>query len=693
MKKIINWFKSSKSDFFLFLIFLVLINLVGHSFYARFDLTKAKSYSLSKASKNLVKNLEQPLSVYAFFDGNLPAAYNSVAQYVDDLLTEYEGAANKNFSVFRMDTSDSQKANLASDFGLSQIQIQEVKNNEVGFKQGYMGLAITYGDAVEILNPVTSTDGFEYKLTSKISKMISTSDTLAGLSKNDRISLKLYFSESLKKWGISGSDQIESLVQDAYETVNKNASGRIDFFFYKDVSDSILADAQKYGLQVVRIQNDDESISSAVVGLVLEHGENFYTLPVEIQNIIFGYTISGLDGLENSITEGLQSLLSNVTNVGYVTGHGEVPLTADSSSSDGEVLSAANFSAIVSGSYEFIELNLAESEIPVGMNSIVINGPTEDFSDEELYKIDQFIMRGGNVIFFVDGMIENQMAMYYGGESFYKNESNIFTLLNSYGIKVENNIVFDKNCYTARNSNYGTINYYWAPNLQKNQLSQNNVITKNLGYVLMLENSSLDASEASKNKDLKVTVLAKSSDESWTESENIFLNPITMSVPQKDSLSSSTLAVLVEGKFNSAYESALQKSDSENSESSTQKIQVSSHIAKSVSAGKIFAVGSSQVTTGQVIDASGTTPVSMLLMNVVDYMNGNEDLCVMRTKSLSVNTLTVKNNAAAQFWKFFCEYGIVVIVAAVWFIVWKLRSKRKKEINKKYNPNDTRTIK
>ena len=168
MKKLINWFKSSKSDFVLFVIFLVLINLLSFSFYKRIDLTKSKSYSLSKASKELVNNLEQPLSVYSFFDSNLPEAYNAIAQYVEDLLTEYEGAAKKNFNVYKMNTSKPQNAKLADDFGLMQVQIQEVKSKEVGFKQGYMGIAITYGDSVEIINPISSTDGFEYLLSSHL---------------------------------------------------------------------------------------------------------------------------------------------------------------------------------------------------------------------------------------------------------------------------------------------------------------------------------------------------------------------------------------------------------------------------------------------------------------------------------------------------------------------------------------------
>ena len=82
----------------------------------------------------------------------------------------------------------------------------------------------------------------------------------------------------------------------------------------------------------------------------------------------------------------------------------------------------------------------------------------------------------------------------------------------------------------------------------------------------------------------------------------------------------------------------------------------------------------------------------MFMMNVIDYLNGNEDLCTMRTKGLSVDTLTIKSKAAANFWKFFNQYGLVVILLLAGLFVWKARSKRRREINKKYNPNDSRTI-
>jgi len=688
MKKLINWFKSPKSDFALFIVLLILVNIVSYNLFARFDLTAPKSYSLSKGSKSVVKTLEEPLSIRVFFDENLPSPYNSVSQYVNDILSEYKGAANKNFSVSYMDVSKPENAELARDLGLGQVQIQEVKNNEVGFKQAYMGLAITYGDNIEVINPITSTDGFEYMLTSKISKMISMADTLSGLKNGEKITLTLYLSDILKQLGISGTDQAAEYIKQAFNKVNKQNMDRLEFrVMSPNASESEIL-AAKYGIQVIQYKNPDDTYAKAALGLVLEKGDDFYMLPLSIQQSFFGYTVAGLDTVENSITEGLQSLLSNVTAIGYITGHNEKDFNDENQ--------AQYLSKLISGLYELEAIDLNTADIPAGMNSIIINGPQFDYTEEELYKIDQFIMRGGNVMFFLDGLVDNPNAQYTGGQPYEENPLNLDRLLNKYGVKRDLNFVLDKNCYVNNSQQYGKINLWWAPVLQKEQMAKKNILTNNLGYVIMLENSSLDVSAAKENSKVKTTVLAKSSDEAWVSGANSSLNPLMINPPAKSEMKSYDLAVLLEGKFDSAFDEAvvIQQKDEEGNpvEMPAGDLTTNSHIPSSVMPGKIFVVGSSYVTTRSVIDAEGTTPISMFIMNVVDYMNGNEDLCTMRTKSLAVNVLTVKNPAAANFWKFFNQYGLVVIVILAGLIVWRLRAARRRAINKKYNPDDTRTI-
>lgn len=690
MKKFINWLKSPSSDFALFIVFLLLLNIVSYNSFFRLDLTEPKSYSLSKPSKQVVKNLQEPLTIRVFFDKNLPTPYNSVAQYVEDLLAEYDGVANKNFSVINMDLSKEESLAMASDYGLSQIQIQEIKNNEVGFKQVYMGLVLSYGDSIETLDSITSTEGFEYKLTTKISKMISTADTLANLKQDEKINVTLYFSPVLKNMGISGCAELEEIVETTFKEVNKQNKDRLDYKVVNPSESETIEFVQKYGIQAIQYKSENQQ-KVAALGLVVEYNDDFRVIPVQIERSLFGYVVSGLETIGESINESLQSLMSNVQSIGYVTGHGELSLQDERQ--------ALNFNKMVSAHYQIEELNLVESDIPMNMSCIVINGPKADFAEEELYKIDQFIMRGGNVMFFVDSLVEQGGSPYQAAE-YVPNELNIDKLLNKYGVKRNYDYVMDTNCYTTSSPEYGKVNLYWAPIMQKDSLAKKSVITQNLGYLIFLQNGSLDISGAENNSNLKSTVLVKSSPESWAQSERIMLNPIFMTPPEAGNFAPQNLAVMIEGKFDSAYTEKPEFETSDESAEATEnqtkdenQLTTENHLASAKLPGKIFVTGSSYVTTYQILDGQDTSPISMFFLNVIDYLNGNEEVCTMRTKGLGINVLTIKSPALATIAKYFNQFGLVILVAVAGLIVVRSRVKRRKQIREKYNPNDSRQVK
>ncbi|MDE5898844.1 MAG: GldG family protein, partial [Treponemataceae bacterium] len=270
MKKIIEWMKSPASDFALFILLLVLANIAGHNAFLRFDLTEQKSYSISAASRQTVSTLTEPLSVKVFFSDNLPSPYNGVAQYVRDILVEYKGAANRNFSYTFFDMNKPESQRIAQDYGLRQVQIQEVKNNEVGFKQAWMGLAVSYGDAIEILDGITSDSGFEYNLTTKIAGMISKADTLSGLGADDVISMTLYATDALGGFRINGFKELDSSVQAAFNDVNKKSMNRMTYLRKNPTAAEADGLAEKYGLQTFKWQNKDGGEGVGVFGLVLE---------------------------------------------------------------------------------------------------------------------------------------------------------------------------------------------------------------------------------------------------------------------------------------------------------------------------------------------------------------------------------------------------------------------------------------
>ncbi|WP_147615557.1 GldG family protein [Treponema pectinovorum] len=682
MKKFIDYIKNPKSDFILALIAILLLNLVMSKAYFRLDLTSPRSYSLSESSKQIVKTLEEPLSVKVFFSKNLPAPYNSVDTYIKDLLQEYKNAANHNFSVEFFDMEKDENQKIASGYGLNQIQIQELKNNEVGFKQAWMGLTISYADRTENIDSITSSEGLEYSLTTAMSRLISTTSALAGLK--GKAKLTLYSTKKLSQFNISGFKNLEQTVSAAYKEVNKKNMDRIDFEVVDPPEQEIPQLSQRYGIQSINWTSKDGD-GNAILGLVLQYDGNFRTLPVRMTRSFFGNGISGLDTLEEDLAENLKSLVSKPNVIGYVKGHRELELAQ----TDGYEQTAATFNSIISDRYEFKELNLKQ-EIPSGIKCIVVNGPKDKFEDEELYRLDQFLMQGGNLVFFADSFEEilpQGQAAYYEMPQYKKTETGLEKLFSKYGLSVGSDYVMDENCYVNQDARSGSTPLYFAPLLQKSNMDRKNPITKNLGYVIMLQNSSIDVSEAIKDKDIKTTILARSSKKSWLLQDKVTAIPQMIRKPADSSaMKSENLAVLLEGKFKSAFE--------ENPEQKTSgEVNFSNHYSKSVQNGKVFVVGTSKITTGQVMDESGKQPVAMFVRNTIDYMNGEADLANMRTKGLSLNTLRAKNGALVQFVKYFNQFGLVVLVALAGLISLLKFNARKNAIRQKYNPDDEREIK
>jgi gliding-associated putative ABC transporter substrate-binding component GldG len=74
---------------------LLVLNVLSGYFFHRFDLTKDKRYTLSTTSLNIVKQVENPLYVKIYLQGDLPAEFKRLQSETRDLLEEFQ-AYNKN---------------------------------------------------------------------------------------------------------------------------------------------------------------------------------------------------------------------------------------------------------------------------------------------------------------------------------------------------------------------------------------------------------------------------------------------------------------------------------------------------------------------------------------------------------------------------------------------------------------------
>jgi len=123
--------KNSLKSVIIIIAVLLILNLIGNSFFHRFDLTKDKRYTLSTTSLNIIKQVENPLFIKVYMQGNLPAEFRRLQQETKQLLEEFQ-AYNKNI-IFEF-------VNPLENKGESMDQIKEL------YRKGLTPINITVDD-------------------------------------------------------------------------------------------------------------------------------------------------------------------------------------------------------------------------------------------------------------------------------------------------------------------------------------------------------------------------------------------------------------------------------------------------------------------------------------------------------------------------------------------------------------------
>ena len=87
--------KSNLKTLLITIAMVLVVNGIGNQFFHRFDLTKDKRYTLSTASLNIIKQVQNPLYVKIYLQGDLPAEFKRLQSETRDLFEEFQ-AYNKN---------------------------------------------------------------------------------------------------------------------------------------------------------------------------------------------------------------------------------------------------------------------------------------------------------------------------------------------------------------------------------------------------------------------------------------------------------------------------------------------------------------------------------------------------------------------------------------------------------------------
>lgn len=151
---------------------LVFANLIGRRVFVRADCTADGRYSLSAASKSLVRSLPDPVLFRAYISPALPQPQASTAQYLEDLLGEYRAAGRGRVTVEIVNPDSSEAAKTeAAKVGAAPVRFTEMASDRFQVREGFLGLAVFYQDKQEVIPFVKDAGNLEYDLTSRLRKM------------------------------------------------------------------------------------------------------------------------------------------------------------------------------------------------------------------------------------------------------------------------------------------------------------------------------------------------------------------------------------------------------------------------------------------------------------------------------------------------------------------------------------------
>lgn len=586
---------ASKYDWLVVLVAVVVLNLLAGQFRLRYDATSEKNYSLSAATKSLLKNLEEPVTIDVLMKGQFPAVFRKLQLSTEDLLKEMKEYAG------------------------AQLQFRFIEMEE------FLPAAERTRLAAEYMNQMR-----------------------------------------LMGYNVDSMQQVPGFV--------KNLEDQI-------LNDSIKAlGIQPYNLQVQQKEGEEQIQRSLLPAAILKTGNR--VVAIDLLSGKTEYRRDALSGrmeldeagsianaealLEFKLADAIEKIQRKQKPfIGYLVGNGQPmgPETFD-------------LVQTVEKDYQFQLLDPNKNPvIPKLFAAVMIVKPSVPFSDSVKMKIDQYVMQGGKVLWFVDMLYAEKDSLALVAQTLaYDRGLNLDDLLFRYGVRINRDLLQDQQCDFSKMvvGNAGDqpqladvpFNYY--PLLNPSPLHP---VTKNLEPVLGQFVNTLDTVKA---PGIRKQFLLFSSENAKTVS-----TPAIISLQELKTIENPDLykqkhlpvGVLLEGVFTSMYgnrASGEMRSYFQTHYGSfaaaciqpTQQLVVADGdlVLNGYTQKEPFAMGFSRT-------QEHTYANRIFLTNTLDYMTGNAGIVALRNKEVAVRLLNKsKLEEDRLFWQLLNLASPVVLV-------------------------------
>jgi gliding-associated putative ABC transporter substrate-binding component GldG len=173
--------KSITTQILLMIGIVIIVNIISEQLYFRLDLTADKSYTLSKATKNILRSLEEPVTVTAYFTEDVPPQLLQARTDFKDMLVEYANVAKGNLVYEFIDPNkDQESESKAMQAGIMPNIVNVRERDQMTQKRVFLGAVLKMGNDKEIIPVIQTGTAMEYALSSSIKKLSVTEKPLIG---------------------------------------------------------------------------------------------------------------------------------------------------------------------------------------------------------------------------------------------------------------------------------------------------------------------------------------------------------------------------------------------------------------------------------------------------------------------------------------------------------------------------------
>lgn len=468
-------------------------------------------------------------------------------------------------------------------------------------------------------------------------------------SLDDIVTIRCYFSKKLPPYLIN----LKQKTNDMLDEYKAYAKGNIQIFFLDPAEDPEMQNKMRFiGIPQVQmniLEKDQATSTNVYMGIAIGYEDKQEVVPF----------IKNTNNLEYDLTSAILKVTrEEKKTVGFL------------SSPDGEDVfkKYQTVHSALERQYAVEKIDISEGKpVPAHVDLMIVAGP-ENLPERDKYEIDQYIMRGGKVIFLVD------IITISGGsiQASYR-ETNLIDLLEHYGVKLTKNLVLDQiNTQITFQTGYTVIRtpYPFYPKIIKEGFDPDHPIVNQLESMIFPWVSALEVLQDT-HEDLQFKVLVQSSEYSWLQKGMYNLNPNQQFMPSKEDIKPYPLAVLASGRFKSFYADKEIPPAKESEEKAAENPET---LSQSAEENQMLIVSNSRFVESNFANQAGNIE---FLLNAVDWFTWGKDLIGIRSRRITDRPLPILSERHKTAIKFANIMAVSILVAILGIIRFYIKKKKK----------------